>query len=147
MLKHGAGSKIEFDMDESVRLDGATGPYVQYAHARIASILAKAKEKNIFFEDEPVEERIFEEKEKNLIREISKFPELLLEVRENYETHKIAHYALRLADRFHSFYNDCKVVDEENAKLSSERLKLVFAVRKVLAETLGLMGISAPEKM
>lgn len=147
MLKHGAGSKIEFDIDESVRLDGATGPYVQYAHARIVSILAKAKEKDLSFENDIVQERAFEEKEKDLIREVSKFPELLLEVRENYETHKLAHYALRLADRFHSFYNDCKVVDEENKELSSERLKLVSAVRKVLAETLSLMGISAPEKM
>lgn len=147
MLKHGAGSKIEFDMDESVRLDGSTGPYVQYAHARIVSILAKAKEKNISIENEPTKDRVFEEKEKDLIREISKFPELLLEVRETYEVHKLAHYALRLADRFHSFYNDCKVVDEENKELSSERLKLVSAVRKVLAETLALMGISAPEKM
>lgn len=147
MLKHGAGSKIEFDIDESVRLDGATGPYVQYAHARITRILAKAKEKGIAFEHEPVKERVLEEKEKDLIREVSKFPELLLEVRESYEVHKLAHYVLRLADRFHSFYNDCVVVDEGNKELSSERLKLVSAVRTVLAETLALMGISAPEKM
>lgn len=147
MLRHGAGSKIEFDMDESVRLDGATGPYVQYAHARITSILAKASEKNISFENESVKVRDFEDKERDLIRELSKFPELLLEVREGYEVHKLAHYALRLAERFHSFYNECKVIDEENKDLSSERLKLVLAVRKVLAETLGLMGISAPEKM
>ncbi|MDP2838398.1 MAG: arginine--tRNA ligase [Candidatus Moranbacteria bacterium] len=147
MLKHGAGSKIEFDIDESVRLDGATGPYVQYAHARIVNILAKAKEKNISFENEPVEDRVFEEKEKDLIREVSKFPELLLEVREGYEVHKLAHYVLHLADRFHSFYNDCVVVDEKKTQLSSERLKLVSAVQKVLAETLALMGISAPEKM
>lgn len=147
MLKHGAGSKIEFDIDESVRLDGATGPYVQYAHARIVSILTKAKEKSISFENESVKDRAFEEKEKDLIREISKFPEFLLEVRETYEVHKLAHYALRLAERFHSFYNECKVIDEENADISRERLKLVSAVRKVLAETLTLMGISAPEKM
>jgi arginyl-tRNA synthetase len=147
MLKHGAGSKIEFDIEESVRLDGATGPYVQYAHARIVSILVKAKEKSISFESDPVKDRLFEEKEKELIREISKFSELLLEVRETYEVHKLAHYALRLADYFHSFYNDCKVVDEGNKDLSSERLKLVSAVRRVLAETLTLMGISAPEQM
>lgn len=147
MLRHSAGSKIEFDMDESVRLDGATGPYVQYAHARITSILTKAIEKDISFENESVKVRDFEEKEKDLIRELSKFPELLLEVRENYEVHKLAHYALRLAERFHSFYNECKVIDEDDKELSSERLKLVSAVRKVLAETLALMGISAPEKM
>ncbi|OGI15225.1 MAG: arginine--tRNA ligase [Candidatus Moranbacteria bacterium RIFCSPHIGHO2_01_FULL_54_31] len=147
MLKHGAGSRIEFDIEESVRLDGATGPYVQYAYARIASILAKAAEKNISFSGQPVQDRVLEEKEKDLIREIAKFSELLLEIRETYEVHKLAHYALRLADRFHSFYNECKVVDEENREVSGERLKLVFAAQKVLGEALGLMGIAAPEKM
>lgn len=147
MLKHGSGSKIEFDIDESVRLDGATGPYVQYAYARIVSILAKATEKNISFDSGFVAERAFEDKEKDLIRELSKFPELLLEIRGNYEVHKLAHFALRLADRFHSFYNECQVVDEEHKEVSGERLKLVLAVQKVLAETLALMGISAPEKM
>lgn len=147
MLKHGSGSKIEFDIDESVRLDGATGPYVQYAYARITSILTKAKEKGISFENQPVKERVFEEKEKNLIREVSKFTELLLEVRESYEVHKLAHYSLRLADQFHSFYDQYIVVDETNNELSSERLKLVFAVRRVLEETLNIMGIGAPEKM
>ncbi|MEK9151678.1 MAG: arginine--tRNA ligase [Patescibacteria group bacterium] len=147
MLKHSAESKIEFDIEDSVRLDGATGPYVQYAYARIASIRAKAAEKNISWEHAIASERALEEKEKNLIREISKFPELLLEVRESYETHKLAHYALRLADRFHSFYNDCIVIDEKNMKLSGERLRLVLAVQKVLGETFLLIGISAPEKM
>lgn len=147
MLKHSAGSKIEFDMEEAVRLDGATGPYVQYAYARIASIRAKAAEKGIVWEQGPVHGRTLEEKEKNLIREIARFPELLLEVRESYETHKLAHYALRLADRFHSFYNDCIILDEKKRELSGERLKMALAVQKVLGETLSLMGIAAPEKM
>ncbi len=147
MLKHGAGSRIEFDIEDSVRLDGATGPYVQYAYARIAGILAKAAEQGIFSGVQPASQRVFEEKEKSLIRELAKLPELLLEIRESYEAHKLAHYALRLADRFHSFYNDCTVLDEENMELSGERLKLVSAVRKVLRETLSLMGIAAPEKM
>lgn len=146
MLKHSASSKIEFDIDESIRLEGATGPYVQYAHARIASILAKAEERGIAIEKQ-VSERLFHEKEKELIREISKFPELLQEVRQTYEVHKLAHYVLRLADKFHSFYNECQVIDEGNLVLSQERLKLITAVKAVIAEALALMGISVPEKM
>lgn len=147
MLRHSASSKIEFDIEESIRLEGATGPYVQYAHARIASILTKAKEKGIEITEKGAEIREFHEKEKELIREISKFPELLQEVRETYEVHKLAHYVLRIADKFHSFYNDCQVIDEKNISLSQERLKLVSAVKMTISDVLVLMGISAPEKM
>ncbi len=147
MLRHSGGSKIEFDIEESLRLDGATGPYVQYAHARIASILAKAKEKGFIVENHSASTRDFHEKEKELIREIRRFSDLLKEIRETYEVHKLAHYALHLADKFHSFYNGCQVIDEENRELTQERLKLVLGIKKVLAETLQLMGISAPEKM
>ena len=87
------------------------------------------------------------EKELSLIKELNKFPELVKEIAETYEVHKLPHYAIGLADKFHSFYDKCRVVDEENPELTGARLELVKAVRIVLAETLRLMGISAPEKM
>jgi arginyl-tRNA synthetase len=146
MLKHSAGSKIEFDIDESVKLDGATGPYVQYAHARIAGILRKAEEKGLVRESAGSASDMHE-KEVDLVRELAKFPDLVTEVAENYDVHKIPHYAIRLADKFHSFYNDCKVIDEDNIELTSSRLRLVKAVQIVLAETLQLIGVDAPERM
>ncbi|MFZ2975260.1 MAG: arginine--tRNA ligase [Candidatus Moraniibacteriota bacterium] len=147
MLKYSAQTNIEFDMDEAVRLDGATGPYVQYAHARICSILEKAK--NLSFGSNKKENLnlLIHKKELSLIRELNKFPEILEEISKSYEVHKLPYYAIKLADKFHSFYNDCKVLDEENPELTHARLNLINAVRIVLAEVLRLMGVKAPEKM
>jgi arginyl-tRNA synthetase len=147
MLKYSVGSKIEFDIEESVKLEGATGPYVQYAHARICSIMRKAKEAGLEPDDFNGLDLLSHEKELSLIRELNKFPELIFEITESYEVHKLPHYAIKLADKFHSFYDACRVIDEENKKLTAARLNLVNAVRIVLAETLRLIGVNAPERM
>ncbi|HBI34345.1 MAG TPA: arginine--tRNA ligase [Candidatus Moranbacteria bacterium] len=152
MLKYSSQSKIEYDIEESVRLDGATGPYVQYAHARICNILEKAKGiKGLMGEKGKMGnvdlQLLIHEKEVSLIKELNKFPELVAVVAEDYEVHKFAHYAIKLADKFHSFYDACKVIDEGNEELTIARLSLINAVRIVLAETLDLIGVDAPEKM
>jgi arginyl-tRNA synthetase len=147
MLKYSSSSKIEFDIDESVRLDGATGPYVQYAHARICSILEKAKDLNIKIQEGVDLSLLTHQKELSLIRELNKFPELIEEVAKSYEVHKLPYYAIKLADKFHSFYNDCKVLDEQNLELTSARLNLINSARIVLGEVLRLLGVGAPEKM
>lgn len=146
MLKYSSQSKIEYDIEESVKLDGATGPYVQYAHARISSILRKAREAGYEMQNENLE-ILTSEKETSLIKELNNFPPLVEIVSETCEVNKLAHYAIRLADKFHSFYGACKVIDAENRQLSEARLSLINAVRIVLAETLRLIGVDAPEKM
>ena len=87
------------------------------------------------------------EKELSLIKELNKFPELIEEISESYEVHKLPHYAIKLADKFHSFYDECRVIDDANPELTKARLLLINAVRITLAETLNLIGVSAPEKM
>ncbi|MGB5018858.1 MAG: DALR anticodon-binding domain-containing protein, partial [Candidatus Moraniibacteriota bacterium] len=64
-----------------------------------------------------------------------------------YSVHRLPQYAIRLADRFHSFYNECVVVDSENKEQSGARLALITAVKRVFGETLSLLGVDAPEKM
>jgi arginyl-tRNA synthetase len=147
ILKHSASSRIDFDIDESVRLDGATGPYVQYAHARISSILEKAKTLEGLDCIIPSMTSSFHSKEISLLRELTLFPELVASLAESYEVHRLPHYAIRVADKFHSFYNDCKVIDESDLSTTQRRLRLVMATQIVLAEALRLIGVSAPERM
>lgn len=125
--------------------------YVQYAHARISSILEKARESGIINDQFTISKQdvslLIHEKELSLIKELNKFPELVEEISQSYAVHKLPHYAIKLADKFHSFYDACRVIDEENPELTDARLSLVNAVRIVLAETLDLIGVSAPKHM
>lgn len=120
--------------------------YVQYAHARLASILRKAEEKEMNPSLENLS-LLTHPKERILLRELLAFPELIETMAEDLLVHPLPQYAIRLADRLHSFYVDCQVVDEANRELSEARLSLIRATKTVLAESLRLMGIAAPEKM
>ena len=120
--------------------------YVQYAHARLSSILRKAETESL----EPNMEHLTllsHPKEKLLIRELIAFPELVERMASEKTVHQLPQYAIRLADRFHSFYADCQVIDAEKKEISQARLALVRSTRLVLGESLRLIGVSAPEKM
>lgn len=119
--------------------------YVQYAHARLCSILRKAEEEGV--SDEGDLSLLVHPKERELIRELMFFPELIETVATDFSVHKLPQYAMKIADKFHSFYDACRVIDAENKEMTKARLQLVQATKIVLAETLFLMGISAPEKM
>lgn len=123
--------------------------YVQYAHARLANILVKAYEENILLKEiQEINLSVLQtSKELDLIRELMQFPKLIAEIAEDYQVHKLPHYAIRVADRFHSFYAECRVIDTEQPELTQSRLALVRSTQIVLAETLGLIGVSAPDRM
>ncbi len=120
--------------------------YVQYAHARLCSVLRKAEEEGIA-EQKADLTLLTHEKERELIRELMYFPELIEMVATDYSVHKLPQYAMKLADKLHSFYDACRVIDVENKALTQARLALIRATRVVLTETLALMGISASERM
>lgn len=120
--------------------------YVQYAHARLCSILRKAEEDGIAVAGGDLT-LLTHAKERELTRELLFFPELVETVAQDFSVHKLPQYALKLADKFHSFYDACRVIDVEEVELTQARLQLVRATKVVLAETLALMGIGAPEKM
>jgi len=140
-------SHINFDI-ELAKESSEKNPvyYVQYAHARICSILRKAKNPKPETQNLKLD-LLIHPKELSLMKEMNRFPELVEEIAESYEVHKLSHYSIKLADKFHSFYNDLKVIDESNLEMTEARLNLVNAVRIVLAETLKLIGVAAPNKM
>ena len=143
-LAYSANSPMIFDIDLA-REKSNKNPvfYVQYAHARMAGILRKTEKEAQNKADFTL---LQNEKEIELARHLMRFPDLILEIAENYEVHKLTHYAIKLADKFHSFYHTSRILDEEK-NLAAARRELVSATKVVLGETLRLIGISAPEQM
>jgi len=146
-VSRSADSQMDFDL-ELAKKQSADNPvyYIQYAHARIASILGLAEERGIAYSDGDVS-LLTAEPELALIRKMLLLPEIVETVVHTLEPHHLAYYAQELATVFHSFYTKCRVVSEDDEVLSKARLKLVAATKLVLAKTLRLMGMTAPEKM
>lgn len=119
--------------------------YAQYAHARMCSIEAQAQKANIEVANHF--ELLDNPKEIELVKQINEFRNEVIESAKARAPHKIANYIQKIAQLFHSFYNDCYVIDLDNVELSSQRLALVKATQITLKNALNLIGVSAPEKM
>ena len=145
-LARSASSQMDFDL-ELAKKQSQENPvyYVQYAHARIASIMRLVDEKKITFTDGDTS-LLTTEAELTLIRKLLHFPELIEMATLALEPHHLAYYAQELANTFHAFYKDCRVVTDD-VELTKARLKLVMASKTVLAKTLHLMGMNAPDRM
>jgi len=150
-LTRATDSQMDFDL-ELAKQQSNDNPvyYVQYAHARIASILRRAAERGV-----PADQtalggadltRLTHEAELTLIRKLLQLPELVEQAARTLEPHGLPHYAQDLAGTFHQFYKQCLVLSED-PELTRARLALVLAARTVLATVLRLMGVSAPEQM
>ena len=148
-LSRAAETQMEFDLELATR-QSADNPvyYVQYAHARIASILANAEDRNIDFAAGDVS-LLEHEAELALIRKIVLLPELVEIMAANLEVHHLPHYAQELATAFHWFYRQCRVISSvpEEIELTRARLRLCQASKITLARCLGLMGVDAPDRM
>lgn len=145
-LSRSADSQMDFDLELAIK-QSADNPvyYVQYAHARICSILKNADEKGIDCSAGKVG-LLQLEPELTLIRLMARLSEVIETVAVNREPHHLPFYAQDLATAFHSFYKQCRVISEDT-NLTKARLKLVKAAQIVLAKTLHLMGMTAPESM
>jgi arginyl-tRNA synthetase len=145
-LARSANSQMDFDL-ELAKKQSQDNPvyYIQYAHARIASIMRLAEERHITFHDGDAS-LLKEPAELTLIRKLLQLPEIIETIAATLEPHHLAYYAQDLATVFHLFYRDCRVVTD-NVPLTKARLKLVEAARIALARTLNLMSMTAPDKM
>jgi len=149
LVARAADSQMDLDLDLA-RQESDENPvyYVQYGHARIASILRYAAEQG-HTDDGADLGLLHHPAEMALIRKMLELPEVVAQAAEKLEPHRLAHYAQDLAGTFHSFYRDCRVVssDPADADLTRARLRLAHACKQVLARTLTLMGVGAPERM
>ncbi|MEU8221035.1 arginine--tRNA ligase [Kribbella sp. NPDC048915] len=150
LCRYPADSPLTLDIEEMTR-QASENPvyYVQYAHARLASILRNADELGIKL-DEFDPGLLSHEREGDLLRALAEFPRVVATAAELREPHRVARYLEDTASAFHKFYDSCRVLprgDEEVEPVHKARLTLVSATRTVLANGLDLLGVSAPERM
>ena len=144
-----AGSHFDFDLDLAVEQSNNNPVfYVQYAHARICSIIRLLEESGKKVKSaEDINRNVLEKEEEfNLLRQIAELPDEIKAAAETLEPSKLTRYSVELANAFHSFYNECHV-NIEDEELSHARLKLIDCARTALANVLGLLKVEAPEKM
>ncbi|MCQ2383471.1 MAG: arginine--tRNA ligase [Paludibacteraceae bacterium] len=146
ILKVDPRKNMMFNPKESIDFNGNTGPFIQYTHARIKSILRKAAEQNIAFGaiDKNVE---LSEKERYLIQMLSNFPAVVAEAGTQFSPALIANYVYDLVKEYNQFYHDFTILKEENEALKRFRLILSQCVAKVIAQGMRLLGIEVPERM
>ena len=146
MIFRSTDSQMDFDVDLAMKKSDENPVHkIRYAHARIASILRKAKERAIDMDGGSLDE-LRQPEELALIRTMLQFPEVVASAARRLEPHQLPHFALDLAGRFNSYYHVHRVISSDKA-VTKARLRLALAVKRTLANALNLMGISAPELM
>jgi arginyl-tRNA synthetase len=152
LARYTSDSTIDLDLDLWARQTNDNPVfYVQYAHARLASILRNARQLGIEVDQAKADTALLaHEKEGDLLRSLAEFPRVVSSAAQLREPHRVARYLEDTASAFHKFYDTCRVLpqgDEETSDLHRARLLLVGATRVVLANGLNLLGVSAPERM
>ena len=142
-LKNNTASGYVFDLDDFAKFEGRTGPYIQYAIARINSILRKAAEKDL----RPAKIMITNREERELALKIAQLNTAVMRAHQEKEPSIIADYAYTLAQVFSSFYNASPIMGAETKELAQSRLALAKLLKDILEKLLYLLGIEAPEVM
>ena len=143
LLKVDPKKRMLFNPEESIDLTGNTGPFFQYAHARISTLLEKAN-----YQPAPIAERVvLRPEEKEIVKQLAQFEVTLQEAAKGYSPALLANYTYELVKLYNTFYQSVKIVIEPDLEVRHLRLALSAAVKQVLAQSLSLLGVEAPSRM
>ena len=146
ILKVDPKKTMLFDPRESIDFNGNTGPFIQYTHARICSVLRKAAEQGIEFERKPINCELLPE-EISLIKMLCDYPATVATAGEQFAPSVIAAYTYELCKTFNGYYHDHSILREENEAVKKMRLQLAQQVARVINRSMRLLGIDVPERM
>jgi len=147
ILKVDPRKNMLFNPEESIDFNGNTGPFIQYTHARIRSVLRKASDLNLSFDGEIDASLSLSEKERTLLKTISKFPEVVHQAADSFSPALVANYCYEITKEFNQFYHEHSILNEPSEAIKHFRLKLSAVVAKILRTGMGLLGIEMPERM
>lgn len=147
ILKVDPRKNMMFDPKESIDFNGNTGPFIQYTHARICSVLRKAAEMGITLPNKLNEDLQISDTEGVLIQALASYPDVVAQAGKEFSPALIANYIYDLVKQFNSFYHDFSILKEENEDVRAFRLLLSKSVAKVVKSGMGLLGIEVPERM
>lgn len=147
ILKVDARKNMLFNPEESIDFNGNTGPFIQYTHARIRSILRKAEEQGIDIEKTIGEDMPLNDKEAELIQKMNEFTAAVEQAGKDYSPSGIANYCYELTKQFNQFYHECSILNADSNRERAVRLVLAKNVAKVIKNGMALLGIEVPERM
>lgn len=151
MLKMDPKQNMVFDYDQVTKFEGNTGPYLLYTYARSMSVLEKAgfdiERKNTDISDLVVTDLTLNDREKDVLRTLYKFSEVVVKAGDAFEPHHIAGYIFDLAHKFNTFYSECPILDSKDANIKNFRIALTHCTANVIKNGLNLLGIDVVEHM
>lgn len=148
ILKVDPKKNMLFDPKESIDFNGNTGPFIQYTHARICSVLRKAKELSLLIDISPISyEMALNEKEIELIKLLNEFEQSVAYAAQGMSPAVIASYCYDLAKEFNQYYHDYSFLKEENSNERNKRLTIAFEISKIISRGMNLLGINVPQRM
>jgi arginyl-tRNA synthetase len=147
ILKVDPKKTMMFNPAESIDFTGNTGPFIQYTHARIKSVLRKAVLEGISYTDTVDNLKTLEDKEKALIVLLHDFPQIIKQAGDNLSPAVVANYAYELAKEFNQFYHALVILKEEDDAKKRFRLQLSYTTARTIKKSMQLIGVEVPERM
>ena len=147
ILKVDPTKNMLFNPAESIDFNGNTGPFIQYTHARIRSIVRKAEESGCKIGERLNEKVELNDKERSVVKTLHSLPETIQQAAAAYSPALVANYAYELAKAFNSFYQDTPIMREVNVELKAMRINICVSVANALRNTMDILGIEVPERM